>query len=86
MVIIITIIFFFSPVVEPNKKAWKRIKKEFGNSVFNSDDTINRQALGQIVFADDGKRRLLNSIVHPEIYNSIFKKCLRLFFTGIVTF
>lgn len=69
-------------VVEPNKKAWKAIRKEFGESVFNNDGTLDRQALGLIVFSDTDKRKLLNSIVHPEVYNSIFRKCLRLFFSG----
>lgn len=74
----------FILVVEPNKAAWKKIRKEFGDSVFHTDGTLNREALGQIVFSDPDKKRLLNSITHPDIYNSIAKKCLRLFFSGTI--
>lgn len=69
-------------VVEPSKVAWKKIRKEFGESVFHPDGTIDRQALGQIVFSQPEKRKLLNSITHPEIYKSIFRKCVKLFFSG----
>lgn len=69
-------------VVEPGKKAWKKIRKEFGPVVFHADGQLNRTALGQIVFSQPDKRRVLNSITHPEIYKSIFFKCMRLLFTG----
>lgn len=75
--------FFFVSVVEPSKTAWKKIRKEFGESVFHNDGTLNRQALGQVIFTNPEKRLLLNSITHPEIYKSILRKCVRLFFTGI---
>lgn len=80
-------LYVFSPlVVEPNKTAWRKIRREFGDTVFNNDGTLNRQALGQIVFSQPEKRQTLNSITHPEIYKSIFRKCLRLFFSGNVIF
>lgn len=45
------------------------IKKEliaaFGKSIFN-DDELNRKKLASIVFNDEQKLKLLNSIVHPE--------------------
>ncbi|XP_042901533.1 dephospho-CoA kinase isoform X2 [Parasteatoda tepidariorum] len=69
-------------VVEPGKTATKKIRKEFGDAVFNSDGTLNRQKMGQIVFSQPDKRRLLNSFTHPEIYKSIMWKCLKLFFLG----
>lgn len=69
-------------MVEPNKTAWKKIRREFGEGVFNNDGTLNRQALGQIVFSQPDKRKILNSITHPEIYKTIFKRCLWLFLSG----
>ncbi|XP_035212935.1 dephospho-CoA kinase domain-containing protein-like isoform X2 [Stegodyphus dumicola] len=69
-------------VVEPGRKAWKRIRKEFGDAVFHSDGSLNRPALGQIVFSKLEKRKLLNSITHPEIYKSIFFRCVKYFFMG----
>lgn len=54
-------------VVEPNTKGWHLIVENFGESVLQSDKTLNRAKLGEIVFADEQKRQLLNSIVHPLV-------------------
>ncbi len=45
----------------------EELKLAFGNSVINSDGTLNRKTLAKIVFADDDKLLLLNSIAHPKI-------------------
>ena len=47
--------------------AWQEIADAFGPAVIKSDGSLNRQALGEIIFADDEKRELLNSILHPKI-------------------
>jgi dephospho-CoA kinase len=39
----------------------------FGSKILKSDDSLDRAALGAIVFADEEKRLLLNSILHPFI-------------------
>ena len=57
-------------VVEPGKPAWRDILKEFGPQVLNSDKTINRQALANIVFGAPRKLRLLQKIIHPEWHGS----------------
>lgn len=57
-------------VVEPNTKGWKLIVENFGESVLQSDKQIDRVKLGAIVFADEAKRHLLNSIVHPLVFES----------------
>lgn len=54
-------------VVEPGKKAWKKLKKEFGDEIFHPDGTLNRNKLGEIIFANTEKRKRLNLITHPEI-------------------
>ncbi len=55
-------------VVEPHTVGWQRIVEEFGITVLNSDQTLNRATLGTIVFADEQKRLLLNSIIHPLVF------------------
>ncbi|XP_065348943.1 dephospho-CoA kinase [Cloeon dipterum] len=60
-------------VVEPGRKAWKAIRKEFGESVFFDDGQLNREALGDLIFNDVEKRRKLNEITHPEIYKEMMK-------------
>lgn len=54
-------------VVQPGKPAWRDIMRRFGKSVLNSDRTINRQILGQIVFRDQMKLRQLERIIHPRV-------------------
>lgn len=54
-------------VVEPNTEGWRLIVENFGESVLQSDKTLNRAKLGEIIFADEQKRQLLNSIVHPLV-------------------
>lgn len=54
-------------VVEPGTRGLARIEAEFGPSVISDDGTLDRPALGAVVFADADKRALLNDITHPEI-------------------
>ncbi len=54
-------------LVEPDAPAWRRIVKVFGKDIVNKDKTLDRKKLAGIIFADAGKRKLLNSILHPLI-------------------
>ncbi len=54
-------------VVEPGKPAWRAIVKTFGKAVLNPDRTLNRQALGAIVFRNRAKLRRLEQIIHPRV-------------------
>ena len=55
-------------VVEPGTPGLARIAEEFGVDVLAPDGALDRKRLGAIVFADDEKRKLLNSIVHPLVF------------------
>lgn len=54
-------------VVEPNKIGWKKIVENFGQEALQSDNTLDRAKLSAIIFADEAKRQLINSIVHPLV-------------------
>ena len=54
-------------VVEPGTPGLDAIRARFGDAVIAADGTLNRPALGAIVFADEGARRDLNAITHPAI-------------------
>lgn len=54
-------------VVAPGEAAYEAILAEFGKRIVNPDRTINRSALGEIVFADPGARNRLERITHPAI-------------------
>lgn len=55
-------------LMEPEKPAWKKIVTHFGQEILNKDNTINRTQLGTIVFSDEKKRRFLNRIIHPLVF------------------
>ena len=57
-------------VVEPGTLGLKRVVEQFGESVLQPDGRLDRPKLGLIVFADEEKRLLLNSIIHPLVFES----------------
>ncbi|RKQ29913.1 dephospho-CoA kinase [Oceanobacillus halophilus] len=61
-------------VVYPGEEAYNKIVKSFGEQILREDRTINRQELGSIVFANEEKRKQLNSIVHPAVRKSMLEK------------
>lgn len=63
-------------VVLPGTETYTKIKKEFGEQYFNTDGTLNRKKLGELVFSDSNKLSKLNSITHPAIYSIIEKAIL----------
>lgn len=52
--------------------------KSTPKSFQNSQPKINRKELGKIIFADDKKRKLLESITHPQIHAKIYAKAQEL--------
>jgi dephospho-CoA kinase len=54
-------------VVAPGTKGLAGIVEAFDYEVLQPDGSLDRSKLGKIVFADEAKRKLLNSIVHPLV-------------------
>ena len=54
-------------VVEPGSPGLQALTERFGAEILLSDGTLNREQLGALVFADEQKRQVLNSILHPYI-------------------
>src|SRR6476660_3323883 len=54
-------------VVLPGTAGLTDIVNEFGPEVLQSNGTLDRKTLGDIVFADPGKRQRLNALLHPRI-------------------
>lgn len=61
-------------VVEPGQAAYNKIVKTFGKDILQDDDTLDRKALGNIVFNDQEKRKKLNAIIHPAIRKEMLKQ------------
>ena len=57
-------------VVQPGTKGLERVVEAFGPEVVRSDGTLDREKLGKIVFGNEEKRLLLNSIIHPLVFEA----------------
>ena len=60
-------------VVEPGTKGLEAIVDVFGSNVLHDDGTLNREALGAIVFHNEEKRRQLNDCLKEHIRNRIME-------------
>jgi dephospho-CoA kinase len=58
-------------VVAPGTAGLQAVTARFGPSILLSNGTLNREALGRIVFADRVARADLEAIVHPDVYRRI---------------
>src|SRR6266536_586266 len=54
-------------VVAPGTPGLAEVVAEFGPDVQRGDGTLDRDRLGQLVFADDSLRMKLNAIIHPRV-------------------
>ncbi len=61
-------------VVEPGEEAYEQIVQSFGKDILLPDEKIDRQKLGSVVFFNEEKRLLLNSIVHPAVRKQMLKE------------
>jgi len=59
----------------PGQVAYSKIVEEFGAGVVAGDGSIDRRALGGIVFSEAAKLRRLNQIVWPEIARLAQERC-----------
>lgn len=53
------------------QKAYYEIVKAFGSEILDDNNEINRRKLGEVVFNDAGKLKLLCNITHPAITEKI---------------
>ncbi len=54
-------------VVEPGSEGLRAVVGAFGEEVLKDDGTLDRAKLGALVFGDEARRALLNSLLHPLI-------------------
>lgn len=54
-------------VVEPGSSSLNAVVESFGPQILKDDGTLDRDLMGQLIFADPEQRQRLNSILHPFI-------------------
>jgi dephospho-CoA kinase len=57
--------------VAPGSPGLRAVADRFGAGVLAPDGSLDRAALGRVVFADQKARASLEAIVHPEVYRRI---------------
>ena len=61
-------------LMEPGEEGYLRIRETFGEAILNSDGTINRTALGKVIFDNESARKQINSMIHPLVWKRIRQK------------
>lgn len=62
-------------LMNTNAQLKLQLKKNFGEKVYNSNDTLNSSMLAKIVFNDSAALQKLNTLVHPLVQEN-FKEWL----------
>lgn len=61
-------------VVEPGSDTLEQIEQAFGRDVIREDGTMDRPKVGEIIFNDPAKRKVLNDIIHPAIRQKMLRQ------------
>jgi dephospho-CoA kinase len=61
-------------LIEPGQPACDEVVREFGPSILDNDNRVNRAKLAAIVFADPAKLATLNKILHPRVETVIHQQ------------
>ena len=51
--------------------ALPELRRIFGDGIFNDDGSLNRRALGDLVFSDVGSKRALEGVIHPLVQRQV---------------
>lgn len=58
-------------IMEPGTKAYDEIVRTFGDGIIDGDRKIDRKKLGNIVFGNEEKLKILNKITHEAVIDEI---------------
>ncbi|MEK5232840.1 dephospho-CoA kinase [Lysinibacillus sp. FSL K6-0232] len=61
-------------VVEPGTATLALIVESFGQAILQEDGSLNRTKLGDIIFHEPTKRKVLNDIMHPAIRKEMLRQ------------
>ena len=64
-------------LTQPGGLALPAIRAEFGSEVFHADSTLDRRALGSLIFASDERRHALDDLMQPLLREMIEREILR---------
>lgn len=56
-------------IMTPGGPVMKAVKDAFGENVLHPDGSLDRKALGRVIFHNEDARKMLDAITHPAIAN-----------------
>jgi dephospho-CoA kinase len=56
-------------LLSPDHRLFEKIVQQFGSEFVNAEGLMDRNKLGNHIFADSSEREKLNAIMHPEIFS-----------------
>ncbi|MCL1949903.1 MAG: dephospho-CoA kinase [Turicibacter sp.] len=56
---------------QPGTELLRQIEEVFGGVMLNPDGSLNRQALGQLIFTDETAKETLNQLIHPLVRDAL---------------
>jgi dephospho-CoA kinase len=57
--------------LRPHTPEYRAIVKRFGKEILTQNGEIDRRSLGQLIFSNPERRKLLNRIVHPKLLSKL---------------
>lgn len=69
-------------LMQPGCDGYNKVVEMFGDDILADNKEINRVKLADIIFNNQNKRIVLNSIIHPLVKNSIIDKLTQLKISG----
>ncbi len=68
----------YHDLIAPRLPLWQELRTQFGPSIIAADETIDRKALGAIVFNDPRALNDLERLTHPAIVRDIERRIAQL--------
>ena len=65
-------------LMSPGFSTYRKVVEAFGEGILAPDRTIHRSKLADVIFNDDGRRELLNRLVHPDVHAEILRRIVEL--------
>ena len=61
-------------LMEPGQECYRRVVEYLGDSVLAEDGTIDRQAMAALIFGDGEKRRQVDRLTHPAVWQEVWRE------------
>ena len=58
-------------LMEPGGGSYEAVRGAFGDGILSEDGKIDRKLLAEVIFGDEEKRQLLNSLTHPLVKEEV---------------